>query len=186
MRYSNTSQSSGRVRIWDLGVRLFHWSLVAMVALAYTLDEPRQLHRSLGYAVIGLITFRLLWGVIGTYHARFRAFIPSPIRLLRYLGDMIHGREARYLGHNPAGAVMILALLTTLGAIGVTGYMMGMDAYFGQVWVEHTHKSLVTLLIVLVAFHIAGVIFSSWRHRENLVVSMITGEKDVHDTESGL
>lgn len=97
MRYSNTSQSSGRVRIWDLGVRLFHWSLVAMVALAYTLDEPRQLHRSLGYAVIGLITFRLLWGVIGTYHARFRAFIPGPMRLLRYLGDMIHGREARYL-----------------------------------------------------------------------------------------
>ena len=97
---------------------------------------------------------------------------------------MVGGREGRYLGHNPAGAAMILALLATLAAVGTTGYMMGMDAYFGQSWVEDTHKTLVNLLLVLVAGHVAGVIFSSWRHRENLIKAMITGEKAPGDEES--
>jgi cytochrome b len=184
MGLHNSPQSFDRVRVWDLGVRLFHWSLVAMVALTYFLDDPRQLHRILGYVVIGLIAFRLVWGVIGTRHARFITFIPGPHRLLTYLRDMLRGREDRYLGHNPAGAAMILTMLATLSAIGATGYMMGMDVYFGQDWVEHAHKLLVNILLALVAFHIGGVIFLSWRHRENLVVSMITGQKDLHDKET--
>jgi cytochrome b len=181
MQKQNQLQPNGRVRVWDIAVRLFHWSLVAMVTAAYVLDEPRKLHRTLGYIVIGLIAFRLIWGVIGTRHARFVSFLPGPLRLLRYLRDIARGREARYLGHNPAGAAMIVALLLTLSAVGVTGYMMGMDAYFGQDWVEHYHKSLVNLLLVLVACHIGGVVLASWRHRENLVRSMITGQKDLHE-----
>ncbi|MCG6901156.1 MAG: cytochrome b/b6 domain-containing protein [Rhodobacter sp.] len=181
MSQYNITNSPDRVQVWDLGVRLFHWSLVAMVALAFLFDEPRKLHRTLGYVVIGLIAFRLVWGVIGPRHARFVDFIPGPRRLLDYLRDMLRGREDRHLGHNPAGAAMILVLLTTLSAVGATGYMMGMDAYFGQVWVENTHKLLVDILLVMVAFHVGGVIFSSWRHRENLVVSMITGQKDLDD-----
>jgi cytochrome b len=104
--------------------------------------------------------------------------------LLGYLRDMARGREDRYLGHNPAGGAMIVCLLVTLAAVGVTGYMMGMDAYFGQEWVAHTHKTLVNILLMLVAFHIGGVILSSWRHRENLVMSMITGQKEIHDHET--
>jgi cytochrome b len=169
-----------RVRVWDLGVRLFHWSLVTMVALAYFIDDPRQLHRTLGYVVIGLLAFRLVWGLIGTRHARFADFVPGPGRLFAYLRDLLRGREKRFLGHNPAGAAMILVLLATLSAVGATGYMMGMDAYFGQEWVEEAHEMFVDLLLVLVAFHVGGVIYSSWRHRENLVVSMITGQKDLH------
>jgi cytochrome b len=176
-----TYTSIPRVRVWDLGVRLFHWSLVTMVAGAYFLDSPRSLHRSLGYVVIGLIAFRLIWGFVGTKHARFSDFVPGPVTFLRYVGDILRGREARYLGHNPAGGAMIIALLTTLAGVGVSGYMMGMDAYFGASWVEHLHKSLVTVLLSLIGLHVGGVVLSSLRHRENLVVSMVTGQKDADD-----
>jgi cytochrome b len=174
-------QYGTRVRVWDAGVRLFHWSMVAMFASAYFVNSPRSLHRYLGYVVIGLIGFRLIWGVVGGKHARFADFVPSPRRLLGYLRDMLTGREARYLGHNPAGGAMIIALLTTLSAIGATGYMMGLDAFFGVSWVENAHKTLVTCALALVALHVSGVVFSSLRHRENLVVSMITGDKDSED-----
>ena len=174
---------TNRVRVWDLGVRLFHWSLVAMVTLTYLFDDPRKLHQTLGYVVIGLIAFRLIWGVVGTRHARFASFVPGPRQLIGYLRDMAKGREARYLGHNPAGAVMIAALLLTLIGVGASGYMMGMDAYFGEEWVEELHEALVNFLLVLVICHVGGVIYSSWRHRENLIVAMITGEKDPNDAE---
>ena len=176
-----TSASASRVRVWDLGVRLFHWSLVTMVVLTYVFDEPRKLHRGMGYVVLGLIAFRLIWGFIGTRHARFTDFIPSPRRLTGYLRDMLRGREERFLGHNPAGAAMIVVLLCTLATVGATGYMMGMGAYFGKDWVENTHKLLVNILFLFVACHIGGVVFSSRRHRENLVKSMITGQKDTND-----
>ena len=181
MAQFETHSSAPRVTVWDLGVRLFHWSLVSMVVLTYLFDEPRKLHRGMGYVVIILIAFRLIWGFVGGKHARFADFIPSPARLFGYLRDMLRGREARYLGHNPAGAAMIVLLLCTLSAIGATGYMMGMDAYFGKDWVENTHKLLVNFLIVFVAGHVGGVIFSSWRHRENLVKAMVTGHKEQHD-----
>jgi cytochrome b len=169
------------VKVWDIAVRLFHWSLVLSVTATYLLSEQRSLHRKLGYVVLALIAFRLIWGVIGTYHARFASFIPGPRRLVTYLRDIALRREARHLGHNPAGAAMIVALLVTLMAVGATGYMMGMDRYFGQDWVEHTHKLLVNGLIVLVVLHLAGVVVASLRHRENLVVAMVTGLKAKDD-----
>jgi cytochrome b len=170
-----------RVKVWDLGVRLFHWSLVASVASAWLLVDPRWLHRRIGYVVIGLIVFRLIWGLIGTRHARWADFIPGPRRLIRYLFAMSRGREWRTLGHNPAGAAMIVALLTLLSGICTTGIMMGMDRYFGQDWIEHWHKGLVNGLLALIALHIAGVVIASLRHKENLVAAMIHGHKDRHD-----
>jgi cytochrome b len=172
---------SGQIQVWDLAVRLFHWSLVGTVILAYLVIDPRQIHRTLGYIVIGLIAFRLIWGGIGTRHARFANFVPGPRRLMAYLRDLLNGRETRYLGHNPAGSAMVLMLLATLGAVGATGYMMGMDAYFGQSWVEHTHELFVDILFFLIICHVAGVIYASWRHKENLVKSMLTGKKDIHE-----
>lgn len=177
------STSPATVKVWDIGVRLFHWGLVTMTGLAYVFVDPRMLHRNLGYAVIALIAFRLVWGVLGSHHARFVNFIPAPKRLMSYLRDMLARREARYLGHNPAGAVMVVTLLVLLGAVSATGYMMGMDAYFGQSWVEHLHEAAVNVLLVCVVLHVSGVIYASWRHRENLVASMITGQKTTHDTQ---
>jgi len=165
------------IPVWDIGVRLFHWSLVTSVTLSYFVISPRDMHKFFGYTVVALITFRLIWGLIGPKHARFSNFIPGPRKLLGYLRDIARGVEERYIGHNPAGAAMIVALLLVLGGIGTTGYMMGMDAYFGEEWVEDLHKTLVNGLFVLVAFHLAGVILASLRHRENLVAAMVTGQK---------
>lgn len=176
-----TAMTPIRVKVWDAGVRLFHWSLVASVAGAWLLADTRWLHRWLGYVVIGLIAFRLIWGVIGGHHARFTDFIPSPRHLLLYLRDMARGHEARMLGHNPAGAAMIVALLTLLSSICATGVMMGMDRYFGQEWVEHWHKGLVNGLLVLIVLHLAGVVVASLRHKENLVAAMVHGQKDLYD-----
>ncbi|WP_022704793.1 cytochrome b/b6 domain-containing protein [Pseudorhodobacter ferrugineus] len=178
---SDVDAPTKTVQVWDLGVRLFHWSLVAMVAAAYLTEDFRKIHRYLGYAVLVLIGFRLIWGVTGSHHARFASFIPGPARLIAYLRDIVAGRERRYLGHNPAGAAMIVALLVTLGAVGATGYMMGMDRYFGQSWVENTHKTLVDGLLVLVAFHLGGVLHASYHHSENLVRAMLTGRKTLDD-----
>lgn len=169
------------VRVWDIGVRLFHWGLVGGVLAAYLTEDSRSLHRIFGYIVMGLITFRLVWGLVGTHHARFASFIPGPVRLLTYLRDMAQHREARYLGHNPAGAAMIVALLLVLGGISATGWMMGMDAYFGAEWVEDAHEALVNGLILLVILHLVGVAVASLRHRENLVKSMVTGLKAADD-----
>ena len=175
------ARSPDRVRVWDPAVRLFHWSLVASVAGAWLFVDPRSLHRQLGYVVLGLVLFRLLWGLVGTRHARFSDFVPGPRRLTAYLRAMARGEERRYLGHNPAGAAMILALLALLGGITATGIMMGQDAWFGVEWVEHLHETLVDGLIVLVVLHVAGVVLSSRRHRENLVASMIHGTKPRDD-----
>jgi cytochrome b len=181
MKNANTPSGQRMVRVWDIGVRLFHWGLVVAVLGAYLSEDARSLHRQLGYVVISLIAFRLIWGLVGTRHARFVNFLPGPGRLFSYLRDMLQGREARYLGHNPAGAAMIVALLVVLGGISATGVMMGMDAYFGQEWVEEAHEVLVNGLIVLVVLHVAGVAVASRRHRENLVRAMVTGLKDADD-----
>jgi cytochrome b len=169
------------VMVWDIGVRLFHWGVVAGVLAAYLSEDSRSLHRAFGYVVMGLIAFRLIWGFLGTQHARFASFLPGPMRLLTYLRDMARGREARHLGHNPAGAAMIVALVAVLGGICATGWMMGMDAYFGVEWVEDAHEALVNVLIGLVVLHIAGVAVASLRHRENLVKAMVTGLKAADD-----
>lgn len=176
-----TATQAPRVRVWDAGVRLFHWGLVTGVGGAWLLVDPRWLHRRIGYAVIGLIAFRLVWGVIGTRHARWADFITGPRRLFAYLAAMRLGQEARTLGHNPAGAAMIVALLVAVSGICATGVMMGMDRYFGQAWVEHWHAGLVNGLLALIVLHLGGVVLASLRHRENLVAAMISGQKDLHD-----
>lgn len=113
------------VRVWDPLVRIFHWGLVGAVALAWlTADELDRLHEIAGYIVAGLVAFRLVWGLVGSRHARFARFVKRPRDTLAYLRDMIRGRERRYLGHNPAGAAMIVAMLVTLSGTAFTGWLM--------------------------------------------------------------
>ena len=172
-----TKTSHRMVKVWDPLVRLFHWSLVLTVLAAFFIESPRAMHQALGYTAIGLITVRIIWGFIGRGHARFASFVPGPRHFATYIYNIIRGTEARYLGHNPAGAVMILALLAMIGAIGTTGIMMGMDAWFGEEWVEELHEALVYGLMGLVALHVGGVVLASYRHRENLVAAMFSGLK---------
>lgn len=166
------------VPVWDRFVRLFHWCTAGLVLLAFlTTDDARWLHEFTGYAVLVLIVARIVWGIIGTHHALFISFIAGPRAVLRYLTLLHAGRAPRHLGHNPAGGAMIVALLVLLAIVSGSGWLSETDAYFGVPWVDHLHHISAHLLLGLIGLHVVGVITSSWLHRENLVLAMITGRK---------
>lgn len=165
------------VRVWDPLVRILHWTLAAAFLGAFLIENPRDLHEALGWTAFAAVVIRLAWGFIGPYHARFATFVPTPVRFMRYVGDVTRGREGRFFGHNPAGGAMVVALLTTVLLLGVTGWMMGLDAFWGVDWVETLHESVANFGVALVLLHWLGVAWESLRHRENLVKAMLTGRK---------
>ena len=166
------------VKVWDPFVRLFHWMLAGGIAIAWlSAEEWDALHEWTGYLIAGLLAARLIWGLISSRYARFSRFVRSPAVVRAYLRDMLKGREKRYLGHNPAGAAMILALIAVIAATALTGWMGTLDRFWGIEWVEEIHETLANLILVLVAVHLAGIALASLRHRENLVRAMIVGRK---------
>jgi cytochrome b len=188
----STTANISRIKVWDPLVRGFHWLLVAGFFTAYfTEDDFLVPHVWAGYLVLGLLGLRLVWGLVGSRHARFGDFIHRPRVVLAYLRDTLRGRAARYLGHNPAGGMMIAALLVSLLMTGVSGlalYGAGDQAGplaqamigSGEGWdeaLEDIHEFFANFTVLLVAVHVAGVMLASLLHRENLVRAMITGYK---------
>ena len=179
-----------RVRIWDLPTRLFHWLLAAcvigLVVTAKVGGEAMNWHLRLGYAVFGLLVFRLLWGLVGGHWSRFASFVPTPGRLARYLGGRASAADTA--GHNPLGALSVLAMLAVLGLQVATGLMADDEIAFagpltplvsGEVVGLATgwHKSWGQYLVIgLVALHVLAVIVYLLR-RKNLVGPMVTGDK---------
>lgn len=201
----NGAVGTGKVRVWDPLVRIFHWSLVSSFAVAWlSAEELSTVHETAGYTIAGLVAFRLVWGLIGSRYARFTQFIKGPGATMAYLGHMLRGKERRYLGHNPAGAAMVLALLMALSATAFTGWLLEEparlsmlsnlpqivapayadddgDGYGGSSseLIEEMHETFANLMLLLVALHVGGVVLASFRHHENLPRSMITGDKRV-------
>jgi cytochrome b len=166
------------VRVWDPFVRIFHWSLVGLFTAAFvTGDEIEWLHIRIGYAIMALVALRIVWGFVGTRSARFSDFVRSPREIAAYTRQALQWRAPRYLGHNPAGGAMVLALLVMIGGIAATGFAMTTDAFWGAEWVEDLHEGLVYATVGLIVLHVAGVLFSSLEHGESLVKAMITGRK---------
>lgn len=166
------------VQVWDPFVRIFHWSLVGLFVIAFvTGDETEWLHLTAGYAIAALVLLRIIWGFVGPRHARFSDFVRTPREVTGYVHRAMRLRAPRYLGHNPAGGAMIIALLAMLVGISATGFMMTTDAFWGAQWVEDLHEGLVYVTLGLIALHVAGVVFASIEHGENLVKAMITGRK---------
>jgi cytochrome b len=170
--------SGAPVLVWDLPLRLMHWATALCVLVAwFTPNTYDTLHRSAGYAVLVLVPFRVVWGFIGTRHSRFR----NPLRvcraLPRYLLDMARGRSRRYLGLNPAGSAISMAMLILLAISAVSGWMQVTLRFFGVAWVQDTHTYASDAVMLLALLHVLGVALMSIRQRENLVRAMITGWK---------
>ena len=175
---AGAERAPAMVMVWDPFVRIFHWSLVAAFVAAFvTGDWLDRLHEALGYAIAALIAARVVWGLIGPRRARFADFVKPPAQVLAYLRAALAGRAGRCLGHNPAGGLMIVALLVMLALSCLSGWLMTTDAFWGSAIMEEVHEGVVNLTLLLIPLHVAGVVFSSLAHKENLVRAMLTGKK---------
>ncbi len=169
---------SASVPVWDLFVRVFHWSLVGLFAVAYLSGEHAgRVHVLAGYTIAGLLALRIAWGCIGPRHARFSDFVRPPGVVVAHVRDAMLLRARRYLGHNPAGGLMVLALIAMLIATSVTGYLMMTDSGWGSETLEEVHGALANATVALIALHVLGVLATSFAHGENLVKAMISGRK---------
>lgn len=172
--------SGPTVKVWDPLVRIGHWLLALSIALAwFTRASAGSWHEWIGYVSLAIVAIRLAWGWLGPPRARFAEFLQSPAVTLQYSRQILAGREPRHIGHNPLGAWMIVALLLDTALVGFSGWLYTTDRFWGIEWVETTHAMLTYSLLILIAGHVAGVLFSSWRHGENLVFAMIHGRKRV-------
>ncbi len=180
------------IKVWDLPLRIFHWLLVAGFFVAYlTEDELLTVHVWAGYLVAGLLVFRLLWGFVGNQYARFSTFLCSPAQSVAYVKDLVALKTKRYIGHNPAGAAMIVLLLVSLLMTVITGFAVyGADQAAGplaaigpgqeELW-EEVHEFFANFTLLLVVVHVLGVAVESYIHRENLARSMVHGYKKADD-----
>lgn len=175
---SDSSASPAKVLVWDMPVRLFHWLMVLCFTGAYLTAETERLrlvHVTLGYTMAGLVAFRLAWGLMGTRYARFSSFVRGPGAVWRYLRSLPGGQPEHHLGHNPAGALAVILLLGLTAMVTSTGWANYNE--LGGDWLEETHEVLANLMLLTVGVHVAGVVLSSWLHKENLVRAMVTGRK---------
>lgn len=166
------------VRVWDPLVRLFHWSLVACVlGNQFITEEGETTHQWLGYAACALVLLRIVWGFIGTRHARFSDFWPTPARIGAQLRSWLHGQPQQHDGHSPLGAVMMLTLMILVLLLGLTGWMQGLDAFWGEEGPEEVHEALANLLLLLAGAHALAAIVLGRIEKTPLVKAMITGVK---------
>lgn len=183
---------SEQTRVWDPFVRIFHWLLVAAFFTAYFVEpEESPIHVWAGYTVLGLVLLRVVWGFVGSEHAKFSDFLYRPSMVVRYLADTVRFRAKRHLGHSPGGGAMVIALLVALLATTMSGLMVyGADQHAGPLatWtsglpkdaekaLEEVHETLANVTLGLVILHLIGVGVASLSHRENLVKAMVTGRK---------
>jgi cytochrome b len=174
------------VRVWDPAVRIFHWSLVVAFAGAFVTAESerlRDVHVLLGYTVLGLLAFRVVWAFVGSRYARLSSFAFGPRAVAAYLRSLLAFRPRHYVGHNPAGSWVIYALVLLGLVTGASGYATYND--IGGEWLEDLHEGSANAMLTLVFVHIAGVVVSSVLHRENLVKAMWTGYKLRRDERTG-
>jgi cytochrome b len=188
-----SDKEAAQVKVWDVLVRLFHWTLVAGFAAAYLSAEMHKmaLHVWVGYALVALLLFRVVWGFTGNRYARFKSFIFTPRETLAYMRSVCGGQPKHYYGHNPAGALMVFALLALLLAIFGTGLVTlavidfeGPLLFLANEVSDETaylfrdaHDWMVNIALLLIPLHLLGVVSGSLQHKENLVRAMVTGMK---------
>ena len=188
-----------QISVWDLPTRLFHWLLVSAVAVcaftALLLPTPwLKWHFLAGYGLLGLLLFRLVWALLGPEHSRWQGFAPRPAAIAAHLKAILNGRPHRSLGHNPAGGAMVAALLTALSLLALTGlvalggmFKQGPLAFAltfqGASALKELHEVLAYLLLAMAGLHLAGVLVESRLLKEALILTMITGRKELEPGE---
>lgn len=166
------------VPVWSWPVRLLHLSFFAGVAAAWlTRHSAGASHEWLGYALGVLLLLRLLYGVLTHGPARFARFVRGPAASWRYALALLRGQAPRYLGHNPLGAWMMVALLSLMLLAVLSGWLATTDRYWGIEWVMNLHAWSATAILWLLPLHIGGALHASFKHRENLIAAMIHGRK---------
>jgi cytochrome b len=180
---------SPEVYVWDPFVRVFHWTVVAAFTVAYlTEDDLLTVHVWAGYAVGALVVARIIWGFVGSPHARFSDFVYAPATAFSYVRELLRFRGPRYLGHSPGGGTMVIVLLTFLAATVATGLVVyGGDQQAGPLAgmfskdfaesFEDVHEVIANITLALIFFHVSAVVLASFVHHENLVRAMVTGYK---------
>lgn len=180
-----------QILVWDFPTRLFHWLFALSFAVAWITgdsDTYRDLHVFVGYLMLGLLGFRLLWGLIGSRYARFASFRFGPMQAIRYAQDALMRRAAHHIGHNPAGSWAVYLLLSLGLLVGVTGILVlggeeqhgmaaGITHFGGGETLKELHEGLASFMLGMVIIHLFGVAAESWLHRENLTKAMLTGRK---------
>jgi cytochrome b len=169
-----------RIPVWDFFVRVTHWAVAVLVLAELTLlDEDWAVHRWAGYAVLSLVAFRLIWGLVGPQYARFSSFPPSLEAARVHLAGLLRGRHMLHLSHNPLGALMAYNLWASLVAVCVTGILMTTKTFWGVDWVEESHEIIANWVTISIILHVAGVVFETRYSKVNLVRAMITGQKEI-------
>lgn len=181
--------SNIKIKVWDWPIRLFHWLLVASIIFQFIsgdiLDDAMQWHFYAGYFCIGLLVFRVLWGIFGTHYARFNQFIRSPFKVFSYLSGQ---DKQSYLGHNPAGAYSVVVMLTLVLSQAVSGLFMTDDIfsegpYYAAVseqWQDFSsfiHHNAINLIWAMIALHIVSILYYQFKKKQKLTQAMITGYK---------
>jgi cytochrome b len=179
---NDTIGATGKVKqaimVWDMPVRVFHWLLVICFAGAWLSSESERLamiHYAFGYTACLLVLIRLIWGVIGTRYARFNQFLKSPKAVLGHFMAMLRGHPHHDVGHNPAGGLVMFALMLLILLIGLTGYL-SVKEFLGD-FASEAHEAVASLVLGLVIIHVIAAIGMSLLERQNLVRSMVTGKK---------
>jgi cytochrome b len=166
-------------RVWDPFVRFFHWSLVACVVLNQgLLEEGDPPHRWIGYAAAALVGLRVLWGFVGTRHARFTDFWPTPARVRAHLAGLRDARRPAAPGHNPLGAIAMLLLMALVLALALTGWLQGTGRFWGNEALEELHEGLAAALLWLAGLHAAAALVMGRLERTRLIKAMFTGVKE--------
>ncbi|MDO9327871.1 MAG: cytochrome b/b6 domain-containing protein [Pseudomonas sp.] len=165
--------------VWDRFVRFFHWSLVSCVAFNYlVMSDGKTLHQWVGYLAVTMVLSRIVWGFVGSRHARFSDFFPTPSRVTAHVRQVRLGQHDTSLGHNPIGAIMMLALMAAILALGTTGWMQTLDAFWGDEWLQNLHSLIGNVLIAMATLHALAAIVMGRVERTRLIKAMVTGVKE--------
>jgi cytochrome b len=182
------------IRVWDIPVRLFHWLLVLSILGLFITGKLggnwMEWHKRIGFLVLGLVSFRIVWGFIGSYHARFENFLRGPVTVLRYAKGLFNGKSESSIGHNPTGGLSVLALLGVVLFQAVTGLFSNDDILlegpYASMVSKATSDTMTKLhhlssdaLLILIGAHLAAITFYAVFKQENLIEAMLTGEKTI-------